>query len=259
MARLLLLLSGALAALALAAPSGAEPTRVDVRVLSRGAKFVGSSMGGAEVTLRDAYTGELLARGVTRGGTGDTGRIMRDERGRHAPVATDSAAVFRATLDLDEPRRVEASARGPLAQPQAAASVSSTMWLVPGRHVTGGDGWLLELPGFVVDVLAPAAHRTLPGAPREVSLRANVTMMCGCPVEPGGLWDAEGFEIEALVRRDGGAPTRVPLAFAGTTSLFEATLAAPEPGLYEVVVYAFDPANGNTGVDRTTFMVAPAR
>jgi len=41
-------------------------------------------------------------------------------------------------------------------------------------------------------------------------------------------------------------------------SRFEATLEAAEPGLYEGGVHVFDPANGNTGVDRTTFVVAPA-
>jgi len=36
-----------------------------VRVLGKDSKFVGSSMGGARVILRDAETGEMLAQGVT--------------------------------------------------------------------------------------------------------------------------------------------------------------------------------------------------
>ena len=31
-----------------------------------------------------------------------------------------------------------------------------------------------------------------------------------------------------------------------------------EPGSYEVLVYAHDSANGNTGLDRTTFLVEAA-
>ena len=36
----------------------AEPTDITVRVLSKDAKFVGTSMGGVRITLRDAETGE---------------------------------------------------------------------------------------------------------------------------------------------------------------------------------------------------------
>jgi hypothetical protein len=240
--------------LAVGSTASAEPTRIDVRVLSKGAKFVGTSMGGVSVTLRDADTGELLAQGVTAGGTGDTVRIMKQEQRHHDPVATDDAAVFRAKLDLAAPRRVEVTALGPLAQRQAAGSVSSTMWVVPGKHVTGGDGWLLELPGFAVDVLAPPAHQRLV-ASASVPVRANVVMMCGCPIEPGGLWDANRFEVRAAVSRNGAKLREVPLAYAGETSQFAGELTGLEPGAYDVLVYAHDPANGNTGLDRTTFLV----
>jgi hypothetical protein len=49
--------------------------------------------------------------------------------------------------------------------------------VVPGKHITGGDAWMLELPGFVVDVLAPPTHVSLKGVPYTVTLKANVTMM----------------------------------------------------------------------------------
>jgi hypothetical protein len=45
------------------------------------------------------------------------------------------------------------------------------------------------------------------------------------------------------------------MRYAGTTSQFEATIDAAKPGTYEVQVWAYDPATGNTGLDRTTFMV----
>jgi hypothetical protein len=247
----------AIAALLPALAAGAEPTRIEVRVLSKGAKFVGTSMGGVAITIRDADTGELLVEGVTSGSTGDTARIMRGRDGRHDPVSTDDAAVFRATLDLAAPRHIEISAFGPLAQRQAVNRVSSTMWVVPGKHVTGGDGWLLELPGFVVDVLDPPAHRRVAGA-RPISVRANVAMMCGCPIEPGGLWDADRFEVRAIVSRDGAKLREVPMRYAGETSQFASELGEVEPGTYDVVVYAYDPANGNTGTDRTTFVVEGA-
>ena len=180
---------------------------------------------------------------------------MTERTSHHDPVSTEDAAVFHAVVDIAEPRRIEVTARGPLGQPQATNTASVTQWVVPGKPVTGGDGLLLELPGFVVDVLAPPAHLKLSGAPQSVSLRANVCMMCGCPVTPGGLWDADRFEVAAIVYRNGKklGPTFTQIRWPGK----------PVPrgpgnqrgGSYEVVVFAYDPANGNTGVDKTTFIV----
>lgn len=234
----------------------AAPTEVTVRVLAKGAKFVGTSMGGALVTIRDADGGRLLAQGVTRGGTGDTKRIMKDARRPGAALATKGAAAFAAVLDIEAPTLVEITAFGPLAQRQSAGRVSATQWIVPGKHVTAGDAVLLELPGLVVDVLDPPAAVKLKGTPRKVTLRANVVLMCGCPVTPGGLWDADRLEVAALVRRNGVPAGEVPLRYAGEASQFAGEIEVDRAGAYEAVVYAFDPANGNTGVDRVTFSVA---
>jgi hypothetical protein len=35
----------------------------------------------------------------------------------------------------------------------------------------------------------------------RIDVRANVMMMCGCPIEPGGLWDANAFEVAALIKK----------------------------------------------------------
>jgi len=250
------IVSLALATLLAAPGARAEPTRIEVRVLSKGAKFIGTSMGGVQILLRDADSGELLASGVTSGTTGDTSRIMKQPQHRHDPVSDEAAAVFRTTLELDAPRRLLVEAFGPLAQRQAAGRATSTMWVVPGRHVSGGDGWLLELPGFAVDVLEPPAHQRRLGA-TSVTVRANVTMMCGCPIEPGGLWDANGLEVRALLRRNGSPVGEAALSYAGETSQFAGEIATPEPGAYEIVVYAHDPKTGNTGLDHTTVVVEP--
>lgn len=236
-----------------AAPAHAVPTRIDVRVISKGAKFIGTSMGGVSITVADADTGEMLAHGVTHGSTGDTDRIMKQSHVRPRVLSTEGAAVFSTTLDLDQPRRIRITALGPLAQRQASNEVSATQWVVPGKDLTGGDGWLLEMPGFSVDVLSPPSHVRL--GDRTVHLAANVTMMCGCPITPGGLWNADAFEVAAIITRDGAQVATVPLAYAGTASQFAVDWTAPEPGTYEAAVYAFDPSNGNTGVDLTTFVV----
>jgi len=191
---------------------------------------------------------------VTQGGTGDTRLIMHEDRGARAILSDDSAAKFTATLDLDEPRLIEAEAYGPLGQPQAAAPVLSTQWVVPGRGITGGDGWVLEVPGFAVDVLSPPAHVRIPAKEAKVPVTANVVMMCGCPIEPEGLWDADKLEVKAIVKRNGERIGEVDLAYAGKTSQFAGEVPVETPGLYEVIVYAHDPGNGNTGLDRTTFI-----
>jgi len=233
--------------------AGAETTSLTVMVKSKDAKFVGTSMGGVLITVRDADTEEVLDSGVTAGGTGDTSLIMRTPRERGRAMATDGAARFTAEVDIDEPTLVEVSAFGPLAQRQSAARASVTQWVIPGRDVTRGDALTLELPGFVVDVLAPGAASGVAGD--SVTIEANVTMMCGCPITPGGLWDSDGFEITAIVKRNGRVVGEMPLEYAGRPSTFSGAYQVPGKGTYEVVVFAFDPDNGNAGVDRTTFSV----
>jgi hypothetical protein len=237
------------------APSYAVPTTITVRVISKGAKFVGTSMGGVQITIRDTLTGEVLASGITRGSTGATDRIMKTPANRNAVLSDESSARFTATIDISQPTWIEVRAYGPLAQIQSANTVYSTQWVIPGKHIDGGDAWLLELPGFVVDILAPPAHATMKASPAAVAVQASVTMMCGCPIVPGGLWDAGKYEVSALVKKDGKDLESVPLAFAGTPSQYAGSIPVRGPGVYEVAVYAYDASNGNTGIDRVTYIV----
>lgn len=127
-----------------AAQAAPEPTRIDVHVVARDAKLVGSAVGGAQVTIRDAENGEVLAEGVHEGGTGDTGLIM-GARARNANVfTTPGAAAYTAELALDAPRMVTVEATGPLYFSQARTSASTTLLVMPGEDVTG-DGVVLEL------------------------------------------------------------------------------------------------------------------
>lgn len=138
----------------LAMTVSATPTQITVRAISRDAKVIGDGVGGARITIRDVATGRVLASGVQRGGSGETKRIMQEPRTRGSVVyGTENAASFRATLDLDRPTRVEITAEGPLGYPQAMQRVSTTMLLLPGQHIEG-EGVLLEIPGYIVDVLS---------------------------------------------------------------------------------------------------------
>ena len=115
---------------------------------------------------------------------------------------------------------------------------------------------MLEMPGLVVGVIAPPVPSFVAADATMIDVRVSVTTMCGCPVEPKGLWDADKLEVTAIVSKDGKVVQRVPLRYAGTTSQFAAPVPVVEgPGTYDVTVYAYDPANGNTGLDRTTFTV----
>ena len=257
MKKLLIPVAGLALAVSMVTVVQAAPTEIVVRVISKDAKFIGTSIGGTLIIIRDVDSGELLAKGVTKGDTGDTKRIMVMDKKRNDNLSTDGAAKFMATLDITEPRLIEVSAYGPLAQRQSANKVSATQWIVPGKHVNAGDGFLLQMPGFIVDVMDPPAHIKLTGAMQTIKLRANVTMMCGCTLEPGGPWDPSKYEVKALLKRNGEAVGELPLEYAGAISQFAATWDVKQVGTYQATVYAYDPVNGNTGVDSVTFIVAP--
>lgn len=245
----------AVTVLCVSATAHAIPTTMTVRVISKGAKFVGTSMGGAHITLRNKITGEVLAAGVTRGSTGSTEKIMKTATHRNTVLSDGKSAQFTASIDISEPTWVEVTAYGPLAQIQSANTVSLSQWVIPGKHIDGGDAWLLELPGFAVDILDPPNHATLGAQVKSVKILANVTMMCGCPTVPAGLWDASKYEIRAIIKKNGEQSEETVFSFAGRPSLYEALLPVSGQGIYEAIVYAYDSSNGNTGIDRVTFTV----
>jgi hypothetical protein len=233
----------------------AQPTRITIHVKAKGSKFIGSSMSGARVVIREAMTGKILAQGKTEGGTGDTERIMKTALRSTQPLSTEGTARYNATIDLDDPTLVEVEAYGPLSQLQSALSASATKWVIPGKDITGGDAFLLVLHGMVVDILAPAAGSGFQsGSP--VNIEANVLMSCGCPLAPGGLWDSKAIEIRAVISKGGQEAAEIELGYADRLSRFQGQARLKETGSYEVLVYAYDPRNGNTGLDRATFTLA---
>lgn len=251
------LLSVLLAVGSLATPiraAQAEETEIVVRVISLGAKFVGTSMGGAQITLKDASTGEVLAKGVTQGSTGDTDRIMGPDRDPSQPLSTPDAASFRTKIDLSEPTRIEAEAFGPLGRRQSATRVSSVRWVVPGADLSEGDGWLLTLPGLAVDVRSPKVPSGS-DSNQPIQIHADVRMMCGCPITKDGPWKVEEYRVEAVVTRQGEEIARVDLEYAGRASQFRAEYEPPEPGAYHIRVIAQQPRLGNTGVDLTAVTI----
>jgi len=246
------------------------PTTITVRVIAVGGKFLGDDIGGAEVAIRDVFSGELLASGRTRGGSGPA-ELMTTPLTRTQPIPVadppgNNACRFDATLLLETPRLVEVSARGPLAAPQSANRVSATTWVYPGCNIGPGggqreDGFLLEIPGLMVQVLQPPAHYlpTNPDPSQPIPIRANVTMMCGCPIsdEKETPWPESDFDVVATVVSQGRA-TDIPLGYdphapGGAPSQFYWDKWAPGSlGVYEILVRAYQKSTGNTGVGFTT-------
>ncbi len=234
-----------------AGPAMAEPTEIVIRVVAKDAKFIGTETGGAQVTLRDADTGEIVAQGLTSGATGNTPRIMTNARARRDTLSDDTAAKFAATVDIQRPRRITATATGPMILKDAAVTVSSTQWVLPGKSVSGGDGWVLELPGFAITLREPLpAAVDLKGGEARVPLKAKITMQCGCPITPGGIWDANKLQLAVMLESGSKAFPASTLTYAGQPSSFDGELVIPAPGRYTVDVYAYDPSNGNTGLVR---------
>ena len=230
------------AAMLLAAPALAEPTPVTVHVISQDAKFVGDSTGGAQVILRDAESGRILAEGVTTGGTGNTDRIMQSA-GRSPLRATPDAAAFHAALDIVRPTLVELEVKGALGRPGSAVRVTAQRWMMPGVPVTAGDGWSIELPGLAV---TPTVRIELEG----LQVTAKVEPMCGCSLTPGGLWDAADYQVEASLWQDGRQDRKAGLAFANAPGGFAGTLPLPPAGHYTLVLFARNTVTGSSGLGR---------
>ena len=245
----------AFAALALATAANAVPTEIVVRVLARDGKLVGNPAGGASVVIRDTLTNVVLASGKTVGSSGNTDKLAVDPRTDQSVITGPGDAEFAATIDLDQPRRITVEIGAPGLGAYGGSAASSTQWVLPGKSPYGRNGWVLTLPGFMVDFLKPARHQEVPKGPVRVPIETNIVLMCGCPLAVGGIWDPTKFEIEYRVSSKGKPVANGPLRYGGRPNRFVGEFSAPETGVYDIVVTAFDPASGNSGVAETTFQV----
>ncbi|OJJ17350.1 hypothetical protein BKI52_31715 [marine bacterium AO1-C] len=237
--------------------SFATPTKVVVRAKAKDAKFIGTSVGGAMVIIRNAVTGEILAKGVTTGSTGNTKLIMRTPVERYKPISDDRTAKFEATIDIAEPTFVTIQVMAPYNKKQATVAAQTQVWLIPGKDIIG-DGVVVEIPGFIIDVLSPQTHAfvSLGKNNNQIDIKANVVMMCGCTISKGGLWDGEKMEAKAIVKRNGQPYQTVTLNIGKKVNTFEGALKTSEPGLYEILVYVYDARTGNTGVDKVNVVAS---
>jgi hypothetical protein len=250
----------AFAILILASPlfaqTGGKETKIMIRAVARDAKVIGTHVGGARITVKDTSTGEILAQGMQQGGTGDTNIIMKNPHTRGMAVYnTPDASGYLAVLHIDKPTVVEISAEAPLGNAQATQRTSKTMLLVPGEDVLG-EGILLEIHGFIVTSLTPLPDaKVKTGSPFEV--RATVTMACGCPIEPDGMWDANKIHVVARLLRDGKVQSEIPMTYAGVQNTFHADVPATAAGPMELQVLSMDGGSANFGMMKEAVTVVP--
>ena len=128
-----------------------------------------------------------------------------------------------------------------MVQPATARTVRATVWVTPGQPVIG-DGLVLNFSGLLV---TPTLTRSADGG---TQLQARVTMLCGCPITPGGLWDEANYRVEADVIDQGRVVRHLRLHYAGQPSQFAVDLPA-SPGSGSVLrIVATQSTAPNTGV-----------
>jgi len=250
------------AALGLAAETHGPPvtTNVVVRVVGNHALALGDTVGGAEVTIRDAETGAVLASGLQTGSAGDLRSIMQTPREHIEQVfSVKGAAAFAATLHLTKPTLVEITGEGPLKFPQARRRTSKTVLLYPGRHVTG-DGIVLDLNGLLVQIEAPSKDRPL-GIGDTGTIHATVKMLCDCVVEPFGNWDSRKMQLYGEMRVGNRVVAKIDLYHQGPKGLFLGNFVIPRSlqGKEQVTlrVVASDAEGINVGYDEHAYPLVP--
>lgn len=233
--------------LAAGAPANAEPTEIVVRVISEDAKFIGDSMGGANVVLRAAQSGKVLARGKTSGGTGNTALIMHAS-GRSPVISTPDAAAYITQIDINEPTLIDLEVTGPNARSGSQIRIVSQRWVMPGQPVNTGDGWVVELPGLSISPTASAVRGSAADGTRAFTVSAKVELLCGCPITPGGVWDANDYQVTASIWQHGRRVSEFPLQFIEAPGGFSGRIVLPAKGRPRVFIMARNLVTGNSGI-----------
>ncbi len=236
--------------------ASATETKVMIRAKARDAKFIGTSLGGARIIVRNKLNQKILAEGNTSGSTGNTDLIMNTPKIRGNSIADEQTAGFIASIDIDEPTFVNIEVISPLNSRQAQAVVSTELWLIPGKDILG-EGIILEVPGYIIDILKPRTHQyialnTIKDKP--FLFQANIVMMCGCIIEKGGVWNSDEIEVRGILKKDGKFIKNIDMSLV-STNLFEGSHLITSAGNYELVLYAYHGKTGNTGVDKVNYVV----
>lgn len=235
----------------------AEDTRLLIRVKANDAMFIGTLMGGAYVQVKKADSGEILVDGLTAGKVGNFVRVMKAPHARGVRLSDEETAAFVATIDISAPTFVEVLVFGPSEYGQSASLGSTKLWLIPGVHIEG-EGLILEISGLLVDVASPhgGRHSLADFTEGALPVRANVAMLCGCPITPAMYWDSNDFTVMAYLKQHGEIISQEKLVWVAE-SVFGGSLPLIQPGPYEIEIIAYQRETPNAGVGKAHIMVLP--
>src|SRR3569833_2434546 len=127
-------------------------TNVRVQVIAAGGKYIGDDIGGAEITIRDVRTQEILASVITQVGSGLKPKVpdllcVTFPRTGAFPFDTKTSA-FQAALSIKSPTQIEVVAIGPLGARGSANTASATAWVYTDKDMTSGNGIMLHIQGL---------------------------------------------------------------------------------------------------------------
>jgi len=224
-------------------------TKVTVRALAYGGKFIGGAVGFGHVEIFNPGQANPLAHGWTDAGlikgtdgSGVTADIMQQPYIWGQPINDDQATAFHADIDLTEPTVLSFVVTSK-ANPDIKAYCYRQF--IPGVPLTGDMAVVVVLAGLLVDLTSPTTIDLASGIPPSIA--ASVRMMCGCKID-NDFWPVKNFVIQATVT--GGAQTQVvPLTYTGNPSFFAAPFPFLERGEYSVTITAKE-YNGNIGITK---------
>ena len=223
-------------------------TKISVRALALGGKFVGQHVGFAMIDIYGPDDADRpLASGLTdqglvenTDGSGVTALIMGQPYPWGYPVTADQATEFTAEIPLTEPTVLTFVATS-VADPRISASCNRL--IIPKLSLTGAMAVVIVIPGLLTALTEPAGEASiLEGAPTTIT--AQVRMMCGCLID-NLFWPAANFSVQAIIG-NGGEDQTLNLSYTGKPSLFSASYTFPAPGDYYIRIVATE-MNGNLG------------
>lgn len=223
-------------------------TKISVRALALGGKFIGSHVGFATIDIYGPDDPDTpLASGLTNqglvantDGSGVTALIMDQPYPWGFPVRGDQATEFTVEIPLDGPTVLTFVATS-VADPRISASCNRLV--LPGVPLTGAMAVVMVIPGLLTALTEPAAGASVvEGTPTTIT--AQVRMMCGCLID-NLFWPAGNFSVIATISGEGESQT-LTLSYSGEPSFFSAAYSFPGPGNYEISIVAIE-MNGNLG------------
>jgi hypothetical protein len=223
-------------------------TKISVRALALGGKFIGQHVGFAQI---DIYSPEnpdtplasgLADQGLVENtdGSGVTALIMGQPYPWGYPIRADQATEFTAEIPLVEPTVLTFVATSVA---DSRISASCDRMIIPEVPLTGAMAVVIVIPGLLTELTEPATGASIIEG-TSTTITAQIRMMCGCLID-NLFWPAADFNVQAVIVQGEEAQT-LNLSFTGTPSLFSSPYTFPKPGNYEISIVATE-MNGNSG------------